>query len=238
MLYSCFWMWFHLLLVCISNQSLDPEEDALNKPWRPIPSHLISVATACTLHWILLPSCLFLSAHLGTHWHSISLALASVVYNELHFNLHGLMRNVCNAWAYASFNAGVALIAAGASYYFFRPTWTHTTRITPFVIGQSTPTMRTAISVTINTLIILLTIHSQDFHDQTGDKQAGQWTIPMVWPEGSQILILVILVAWSVGLSWACSLAYLFSIPFCTLAVFIGLRFFWKRTADEDRQSF
>ena len=114
MLYSCLWTWSHLLLVCVSNQSLDPEEDALNKPWRPIPSRLISVAGARTLHWILLPSCLFLSAHLGTHWHSISLALASVVYNELRFNSHGLMRNICNAWAYASFNAGASLIAAGA----------------------------------------------------------------------------------------------------------------------------
>ena len=118
MLYSCLWTWFHLLLVCVSNQSLDPEEDALNKPWRPIPSRLISVAGARTLHWILLPSCLFLSAHLGTHWHSICLALASVVYNELRFNSHGLMRNICNAWAYASFNAGASLIAAGAFCYF------------------------------------------------------------------------------------------------------------------------
>jgi len=121
---------------------------------------------------------------------------------------------------------------------FFRPTWTHATRITPFVIGQSTLTMRTAISVTVNTLVILSTIHSQDFRDQIGDKRAGRRTIPMVWPEGSQISILVILVAWSVGLSWACGLAYLFSIPFCALAAFIGLRFLWERTADEDQQSF
>lgn len=113
----------------------------------------------------------------------------------------------------------------------------HTTRIAPFVTGQSTLTMHTAISITVNALVILSTIHSQDFRDQQGDKRAGRWTIPMVWPEGSRISILVILVAWSIGLSWACGLD-LFSMPFCALAVFIGLRFFRERTADEDKQSF
>ncbi|KAI0255269.1 hypothetical protein BJV78DRAFT_1279458 [Lactifluus subvellereus] len=31
MLYAVFWTWFHLLQFCVSNQSIDPEEDALNK---------------------------------------------------------------------------------------------------------------------------------------------------------------------------------------------------------------
>jgi len=216
MAYCVFWTWLHLLQTCVSNQSLDFEEDALNKPWRPVPSGLISVSGARVLRWILLPSCLFLSVYLQAHGHSISLALATLVYNELHFHSHGLMRNVCSAWGYASFNAGAAMIAA----------------------GQSTLTTRTAISVTINTLITLSTIHSQDFRDQVGDKRVGRWTIPMAWPTGSRISILVILTAWSVGLSWACGLVYHFSVPFCMLAVFIGLRFVRKHTIDEDRLSY
>ena len=98
--------------------------------------------------------------------------------------------------------------------------------------------MRSAISVAVNTLIILTTIHSQDFRDQKGDERAGRRTIPMVWPEGSRISILVTLMAWSVGLSWACGLSYPVSMPFCALGGFIGLRFFRERTADEDKQSF
>jgi len=92
--------------------------------------------------------------------------------------------------------------------------------------------------VTVNTLIILSTIHSQDFRDQEGDERAGRRTIPMVWPEGSRVSIFVTLMAWSAGLSWACDLAYPFSMSFCALGGFIGLRFFRERTADEDKQSF
>jgi 4-hydroxybenzoate polyprenyltransferase len=160
------------------------------------------------------------------------------MYNGLHFNSRGLMRNVLNAWAYASFNAGAAIIVTGGSNFFsFVSPWT-LLRTTPFVPGQSTLTNRTAFSVTVNALIILSTIHSQDFRDLDGDKRAGRWTIPMMWPKGSRISILVILIAWSVGLSWIFALAYHFSVPFCVSAVFIGLRFIQKKTADEDRRTF
>jgi 4-hydroxybenzoate polyprenyltransferase len=114
MLYAVFWTWLHLLQFCISNQSLDPEEDASNKPWRPIPSGLVSVARARTLRWILLFSCFSLSVRLRAHWQGASLALAFLAHNELHLHSHWLMRNVCNAWGYASFNAGASAIAAGA----------------------------------------------------------------------------------------------------------------------------
>ena len=111
-------------------------------------------------------------------------------------------------------------------------------RIPSFVLGQSTLTARTAISVTVNALVILSTIHSQDFRDQVGDKRAGRWTIPMAWPEGSRVSILVIMTAWSVGLSWACGLANVLSVPFCIFAVFIGLRFIQKRTVNDDKLSY
>jgi len=207
---------FKFLQVCVSNQILDSEEDALNKPWRPIPSGLMSVARARTLRRILVPSCLSFSLFLGARWPSISLVLATLAYHQLRFDSHVFLRNFCNAWGYASFNAGAAMVAA----------------------GQSTLTMRIAISVTVNSLIILSTIHSQDFRDQIGDKEAGRWTIPMAWPRGSRISIPVILTAWSVGLSRACGLACFFSVPFCMLAAFIGLRFIWKRTVDDDMRSY
>ena len=106
------------------------------------------------------------------------------------------------------------------------------------VLGQSTMSSRTLISFAVNALIIFSTIHAQDFRDEVGDKLMGRRTIPIVWPEGSRIWILAILTAWSVGLSWACNMAILFSAPFCFLSLFVGLRFFQKRTADADRQSY
>ena len=93
-------------------------------------------------------------------------------------------------------------------------------------------------SFAINALIVLSTIHAQDFRDEVGDKLMGRRTIPIVWPEGSRVGILVMLTGWSIGLSWACGLAFLFSVPFCAWAVFIGLRFFRKRTSEEDQRSY
>ncbi|KAI0065532.1 hypothetical protein BV25DRAFT_1798511, partial [Artomyces pyxidatus] len=55
------WTWLHLLQFCVSNQSANPEEDALNKPWRPIPSRRISVSATHVLRWVLLPICFALS---------------------------------------------------------------------------------------------------------------------------------------------------------------------------------
>ena len=112
MLYAVFWTWLHLLQFCVSNQSMDPEEDALNKPWRPIPSGLISVVGAHRLRWILLPSCFSLSAYLEVHWQGIVLTSAFLAYNELHLHSYLIMCNVLNAFGYAYFNAGAFAIAA------------------------------------------------------------------------------------------------------------------------------
>jgi hypothetical protein len=109
---------------------------------------------------------------------------------------------------------------------------------TPLVTGRSTITTPTATSLVINALIIFSTIHAQDFRDELGDRLMGRRTIPMVWPEGSRVWIFVIVTAWSVGLSWAYQLAPHFSVPFCALAVFVGLCFLRKRTADADRRSY
>jgi 4-hydroxybenzoate polyprenyltransferase len=97
---------------------------------------------------------------------------------------------------------------------------------------------RTVISFMINALIIFSTTHAQDFRDEVGDKLIGRRTIPIVWPKGSRVGIFVMLIAWSVGLSWAFGLASFFSVPFCMSAVLIGLRFLRKRTADADQRSY
>ena len=107
-----------------------------------------------------------------------------------------------------------------------------------FALGESTITARTTISFAINALIIVSTIYAQDFRDEIGDKRMGRRTIPILWPEGSRIGIFMVLAVWSIGLAWACDLGPFFSVPFCTLATFVGLRFFRKRTAEADQRSY
>jgi 4-hydroxybenzoate polyprenyltransferase len=165
---------------------------------------------------MLLPLCLSVSVRLEAYWQGISLALAFLAHNEFGFHSHLFMRNICNAWGYASFNAGAYAIAS----------------------GESTITARTAISFAINALIIVSTIHAQDFRDEIGDKRMGRRTIPILWPKGSRIAIFMVLAAWSIGLAWACDLGTFFSVPFCALAMFVGLRFIRKRTAESDQRSY
>lgn len=241
-MFAGFWTWLHILQFCTANQCVDPEEDALNKPWRPIPAGLISIADARTFHLILLPLCLCLSVWLGpkssAKWHSISWALAGLAYNGFHFHAHWLTRNVGCAWLYGSLNAGAAIVAAGTFYVFIHPPWTLPNNNFTHVLGESGLTTRTAISVAVNSLIIFSTLQSQDFRDLVGDTKTGRWTLPMVWPTGSRISMLVIMTTWSVGLSRACDLAHLFSVPFCMWAAFIGTRFIQKRTPDDDQQTY
>jgi 4-hydroxybenzoate polyprenyltransferase len=235
MLFSMLWTWLHLLQFCVSNQSLDPEEDSSNKPWRPIPSGLISVDAARSLRWMLLPLCLSVSVRLEVYWQGISLALAILAHNEFGLHSHLFLRNICNAWGYASFNAGAFAIASGMC----SPTPPHCPQsCSKLSSAQTTISTRSEISFAINALIIVSTIYAQDFRDEIGDKRMGRRTIPILWPEGSRIGIFMVLVAWSIGLCWACELGSLFAVPFCILAVFVGSRFLRKRTAEADQRSY
>ena len=112
---SLFWTWTHLLQCGVSNQSIHPAEDLQNKPWRPICSKRITMEYALILRWSLLPLCLIQSYALGVPWHGLSLAVACIVHNELDLGNHWFIRTICNAWAYASFNAG----AVGALFGMF-----------------------------------------------------------------------------------------------------------------------
>ncbi|KAJ7019251.1 hypothetical protein C8F04DRAFT_1214379 [Mycena alexandri] len=75
-----FWIWFHLLQF----QLLQSEEDALNKPDRPLPSNRLSFPQAIFLRWCLVPLCLGLSGCYSVEavYASIALAALTFLYNE------------------------------------------------------------------------------------------------------------------------------------------------------------
>lgn len=109
-----FWIWIHLLQFNLSNQTKDIEEDQQNKPDRPIPAQRISVKTAVTLRWVLVPICFALSAAysslvLGA---SASMAVLTIIYNELRLSAgHFIIRNLLVAFDLAAFELGSTLIA-------------------------------------------------------------------------------------------------------------------------------
>jgi 4-hydroxybenzoate polyprenyltransferase len=112
-----FWIWLHVLQCCVSNQTLDPEEDARNKPDRPIPARRLTIEEALILRWALVPACWIVSACYDVHVVATSIVLCSLtyLYNEMHFHGHFVTRNVFNALGIASFEIGSTLIAGQLS---------------------------------------------------------------------------------------------------------------------------
>ncbi len=87
-------------------------------------------------------------------------------------------------------------------------------------------------------MIILTTIHAQDFYDEIGDRLEDRQTLPIVWPEASRTIMLFMTLAWSFGLLWVISIGPLYATAFLGLGVLVGMRFYFQRDVDSDRLSF
>ncbi|KAF8996788.1 UbiA prenyltransferase family [Cyathus striatus] len=212
------WVVIYLLQFCVSNQSISPEEDAENKPWRPIPSDVITVNNARTFRWCLLALGIALSAYYKILWPACILTLGIWVNNELKLDSHWATRNLCNALGYAAFNAG-ATSAACFSYECI-----------------SKPTTRLAHAG--SSFIVLLTIHAQDFEDVIGDMRNGRSTLPILMPLGSRISMLFGMVLTSIALSFFWTFNVFISTGFISLGSWVGLRFMFLRDRKSDKQSY
>ena len=109
-----FWIWLQLLQFDVSNQTLDPEEDAHNKSYRPIPAKRLSLRTALILRWLLPLICFAWSAMYSKEVLVASFAncLLTYIYNEMGYAAgHWAGRNIVNALGFASFEVGACLIA-------------------------------------------------------------------------------------------------------------------------------
>ncbi|KAI0662475.1 UbiA prenyltransferase family-domain-containing protein [Cubamyces menziesii] len=211
------WIWLHLLQFCVSNQRLSPQEDATNKPWRPIPAGRLSMTSATWLRWALLPACLTLSIHYDVVLPSVALALGTLAHNEFGMDSQWLPRNVCNAVGYAAFNAGATYAACG---------------------NRCTPKLTSIAAQVLNALVILTTIQAQDFQDTEGDRATGRTTLPIVFPRSSRWAMIVLLTAWSTLLSayWQTSAVHAALLALSGAAV--GSRFVLYQDAASDRLSY
>ncbi|KAG1818176.1 uncharacterized protein BJ212DRAFT_1349313 [Suillus subaureus] len=142
------WLWFHLFQFNVSNQSYSADEEIVNKPWRPLLSGRIGVEDSRTLRWALLVFCLGLSSIF-----SINVLITSgvstvlmILHDDLYLGHHPIFRNLCNVAAH---------VTAG--------------------VGSGEPSLDgTSIKAfSCSALVILLTIHAQDFADVSGDRKSG-----------------------------------------------------------------
>ena len=93
-------------------------------------------------------------------------------------------------------------------------------------------------SIAVNALIILTTIHAQDFCDEIGDRLQDRQTVPIVWPEASRITILIMTIVWSFGLFRITAINSLYGTAFFGIGALVGMRFYFQRDADSDRLSY
>ncbi|RDX47517.1 hypothetical protein OH76DRAFT_1354186 [Lentinus brumalis] len=216
-----FWVWLHVLQFDVSNQTMDPDEDEMNKRDRPLPAKRITLQQALFFRWLLVPICWAYSAlySIETLYASMALVALTVIYDELGAHrMHWAIRNLVNALGFCAFETGATLVAAGRD-----------------------PTTLDGValwSIAASTGIFFTTIHSQDFKDVDGDRAIGRQTIPIVFGALSRFTVIVPLLLWSVGLSVVWGLDIATCATFVVLGLFVGAQYVVGKSVHEYQVAF
>ncbi|KAL8951296.1 MAG: hypothetical protein Q9222_002718 [Ikaeria aurantiellina] len=178
------WTWTNLLMEDISNQRLPASilEDAINKPWRPIPSGRVSAESSRLLLLALVPFAFLLAWQLDVPRETAAFAICTWMYNDLEGSSEGpLIRNALNAAGLVSLYAGATAIVldkSGGSAQLSEQTW---------------------IWLACVAAVIVTTVQVQDFADRDGDVARRRKTMPLVYGDGvTRWITAVLVVIWSV----------------------------------------
>ncbi|KAG2130892.1 UbiA prenyltransferase family-domain-containing protein [Suillus clintonianus] len=215
---SLSWLWLHLFQCNVSNQSYTTHEDLLNKPWRPLPSGRISVENSRALRWGLMVFCLGFSSFFSFNVlvTSVVFTILVIVHDDFGLSRHPICKNLLNVGAYVSFELGSTL-----------------------VMSDEPSLDKTSMTALLcSALVILVTIHVQDFQDVDGDRMIGRRTLPIVAPEGSRIYVLCMLPLVSFALASFWSLGPLCSVLFILMGIVVGIRCFLVRDEIGDRSNY
>ncbi|KAI1423520.1 UbiA prenyltransferase family [Xylaria sp. FL1777] len=225
-----YWVWINLLALNISNQR-GPDsvaEDAINKPWRTIPSGRWSPELATYCHKVVYSGALMSSWFIGGLRPCIVLMILGFWYNDCGGgDGRAFTRNFINAMGFTSFGLGALEVALNQSLNFTPAT----------LLNLSTPNLEQWIFLLF--LVILSTVHTQDMYDQEGDKARGRSTMPIqIGDAPARWIISGFMLLWGVvcPLFWRCGLlGYVVSTSIAFTVVF---RSFYLRTVGEDRMTF
>ncbi|KAJ7223138.1 UbiA prenyltransferase family [Mycena pura] len=212
------WIWMHLLMCNVSNQARSKEEDAINRPWRPLPSDRVTESQAIVLRWAVAGICVIWSTLYGRDQvlTSLGLLLTTFMYDEAGLSKHVIGKNFCNIGGYAAFEIGATKIIAASR---------HLDSVSVH-------------AVIISGILIFTTIQAQDFPDVEGDAAMGRVTFPIYAPEFSRIATLAVMVAWSIFLGFYWSLGAICSLALVVLGFYSGLRYYLWRQVAQDRKSY
>lgn len=175
--------WTNLLIFDLANQRL-PEsahEDALNKPWRPVPKGLITSDRIRQTMLLFIPLVLaFNHLCLGTGFETVLIFLLTWLYNDLKGGDESwILRNVIIAVAFGLFNTGSLRVASG---------FHESARLTSSGV----------IWTSIISGVISTTMHVQDLKDQEGDRIRNRRSAPIVLGDRvSRVTVAVPVCFWS-----------------------------------------
>ncbi|KAK8067765.1 Fumagillin beta-trans-bergamotene synthase [Apiospora saccharicola] len=179
--------WLILLVAQLSNQSAAgaPEEDALNKPYRPIPSGRISQSQV--RHGLMPPAILIsllFSFTLGVHWETTVFMAMLYMYNDFGGAEVPVARQILNGIALALLGLGALKLAAGPG---------------------SVVSAEGYAWAGILALLVATTIQTQDFRDMEGDAARGRRTLPLVVGDTAMRWVTVVLMLlWAFFVPWLC----------------------------------
>ncbi|KAH8699214.1 UbiA prenyltransferase family-domain-containing protein [Talaromyces proteolyticus] len=212
------WLWAVLMVFDINNQNSPEsiEEDRINKPSRPIASGRIHPTEASWLLQAMIVLSLIIGYVTGALQETVALFVLYWAYDNQGGNENWFMRNLLAAGGYIFYALGSLTIVSNQ-------TDTRDARLWMLVFG----------------LMILTTIHAQDFRDMDGDALKGRTTIPLIMgPKFSRWTLACSLIFWSVFCPFCLHLplyAYFLTLG---LGGFTGLRFVTKTDNASDKSSF
>lgn len=180
------WSWSHLFLFNLHNQrhASSIAEDAINKPWRPLPARRLSPEQATRIMYCMYPVVITLvSLRLGGLFPSLVEMGLCLWYNEAKGSSNALLKNMLNAFGLACFFAGPLEVVTGHSIF----------------CGD----MKAATWLLTLACAIMSTSHAQDFRDLEGDKAAGRVTLPLLIGDMNARFLLAFGIAfWTAVASW------------------------------------
>lgn len=228
------WVWSNLLLLSINNQRapLSVSEDAVNKPWRPLPQGRISPSQSKRLmYWVYAITPLMSTLFAGGLRQNFVLIFLGTWYNEFGGgDCHPLLRNAIVAVGYFCFASGAMEVSLGFQL--------------PMPLKR-TPEFDIAVPLFqwfgIIVGAIVTTMHTQDMYDQEGDALRGRRTLPLVVGDGCARWITVFwMCAWGIicPLFWDLPLLSGVSLLVVGLAAAVGVRGLLYRDVPSDKLTF
>ncbi|KAF7376877.1 S-adenosyl-L-methionine-dependent methyltransferase [Mycena sanguinolenta] len=197
-----------------------PPHDETNKPDRPLPAGRITLRAAIILRWTLMPMCWALSLTYSKEvmFSSMALSVFTAMYNELGGSgSHFMIRYALNGLGFAAFEAGTTLVARHDKSCLDTAGW---------------------LAIFLSASIFATTIYAQDFRDVVGDSLIDRDTIPLRFGSPSRTVLLLGVLAWSIGLSYIWDIDPYSAVAFTALGGYAGWRFVKHTTVEEDRKSY